>query len=349
MKRTAFIFSLMLICLAADGVAFAQTNAANAANAPKACPFNIVGTWRSEAEVANPIFFRFAPDGTVTLLSRSEDIPDSDFEVTAAVKYKLDKPAAPKSLDIIAARGNEVFGRGTTTLKITQFGEDGFTTVNPVTNAGPTRWVRAKTTRYFITFAARSEPINGYSDDISVNIHPKDGRPTRQTMGGPAFAMWTKLDGRKTEVETLGIHMMTNGSGLMMPVVGPVPAELHKQFASESRRDTDVMIRLELTESEYERTHKVFRTWDKRVREKTLLYDDPYLNTMEFLRRTAESLNLCGEKVKLHKLNWSQWDEVVTKHHLPEHPLEYIRVMRKRNDDLHVTNEKFPADWRPTL
>jgi|GEM_PF-922544 len=341
MKRTAFICSLVLLCLATGGVAYGQTAA------PKPCPFNIVGTWRSEGATENPILFRFTPDGAVTLLSHSTSIPNEDFEVMAAVKYKLDKPAAPTSLDIIAARGNEVFGRGTTTLAITEYGDDSFTTANPLTHAGQTRWVRAQTNRYFLTFAARSEPINGYSDDVSVNIHPKDGRPTKPTLGGPAFAMWTKLDGRKTEVETLGIHMVTDSTGRMIPVVGTIPEELHKQFLSDSRKDSDVMIRLELTEAEYVRTHKVFKTWDKRVRDKTLLYDDPYLNAMEFLRRTAESLNQCGEKVKLHKLNWSQWDEVVTKHHLPLHPLEYIRIMRRTNDRLHVTDGKFPADWRP--
>src|SRR5688572_19722151 len=107
MKRTAFICSLVLLCLATGGVAYGQTDA------PKSCPFNIVGTWRSEAAKENPILFYFAPDGTVTLMSR---IPNEDFEVLAEVKYKLDKSAAPTSLDIIAARGNEVFGRGTTTL-----------------------------------------------------------------------------------------------------------------------------------------------------------------------------------------------------------------------------------------
>ncbi|MET0650382.1 MAG: hypothetical protein ABW208_27555 [Pyrinomonadaceae bacterium] len=341
MKRTAFICSLVLFCLVTGEVAYGQTAA------PKPCPFNIVGTWKSEAAKENPILFRFTPDGFVTMLSHSTNIPNEDFEVLAAVKYKLDKLAAPTSLDIIAERGNEVFGKGTTTLAITEYDDDSFTTANPQTHAGQTRWVRAKTHRYFLTFAARSAPFNGYSDDSSTNIHPKDGRPTRPTMGGPAFAMWTKLDGRKTEVETLGLHLRTDSTGRMIPVVGTIPAELHKQFLSESHSDSDVMIRLELSEAEYVRTHKVFKTWDKRVRDKTLLYDDPYLNTMEFLRRTAESINQCGEKVKLHKLTWSQWDEVVTKHHLPLHPLEYIRIMRRTNDRLHVTDGKFPAEWRP--
>ena len=343
MKRTVFICALMFLCLATGGVAYGQTNA----NAPKPCPFNIVGTWRPEAATENPILFRFTPDGAVTLLSHSTNVPNEDFEVLAAVKYKLNKPAAPTGLDIIAERGNEVFGRGTTTLAITEFGDDSFTTVNHLTHASPTRWVRAKTYRYFLTFAARSAPFNGYSDDSSTAIHPRDGRPTKPAQGGPAFAMWTTLNGRKTEVETLGLHLTTDGTGRTIPVVGTIPAELHQQFLSDSRKDSDVMIRLELSEAEYQRTHKVFKTWDKRAREKTLLYDDPYLNAMEFLRRTAESLNQCGNKVKLHQLNWSQWDEVVTKHHLPLHPLEYIRIMRVRNDELHVTDERFPSDWRP--
>jgi hypothetical protein len=83
------------------------------------------------------------------------------------------------------------------------------------------------------------------------------------------------------------------------------------------------------------------------VRDKTLLYDDPYLNAMEFLRRAAESLNQCGEKIQLHKLNWHQHDQIVTKHNIPQHPLEYIRLMRKKNDQLHVTDERFPKGWRP--
>jgi len=341
MKRTVFIYSLMLICLAGNEVAFGQTEA------PKACPFNIVGTWRSEATATNPIFFRFAPDGTVTLLSRSTAIPDEDFEMLAAVKYKLDRPAAPQRLDIIAVRGNEVFGRGTTSMTVLEYSDDSFTTVNPTTGAGLIRWVRAQTNRYFLTFAARSVQLTGYSDDSSTTIDPKGGRPPQTAYGGPAFAMWTKLDGRKTQVETLGIHLVTDSAGMMVPVVGAIPDDLRKQFENESRKDTDVMIRLELTEAEYERTHKVFKTWDKRVQDKTLLYDEPYLNAMEFLRRTAESLNLCGDKVKLHKLNWGQYDQVVSKFIIPLHPLEYIRIMRVNNEKLHVTDAMFPRDWRP--
>lgn len=340
MKRIGFLYSLMFLCLMTGATAYGQSEA------KKACPFSIVGTWKAEGKTPNPILFRFAPDGTVTLLSHSEAIPGADFETLAAVKYTLDKPAAPRRLDIIAERGNEVFGRGTTALNITEYGDDSFTTTHSV-DGRRMHWVRAKTNRYFLTFAARSTPVTGYSDDSSQHIDPRDGRPAQTIYGGPAFAMWTKLDGRKTEVKTLGIYLLTEEGGRTTPVVGPVPADLQKQFAGESGRETDVMIRLELSEAEYERTHKVYMTWEKRVRDKTLLYDEPYLNAMEFLRRTAESLNLCGERVKLHRLTWHQNDQIVSRYQLPQHPLEYIRDMRRKNDQLHVSDASFPTGWRP--
>jgi hypothetical protein len=341
MKRIALLYSLIFICLGANAVAFGQSED------KKACPFNIVGTWKSQAATTNPILFRFAPDGTVTLLSPSTAIPDADFEMLAAAKYKLDTPSAPTRLDIIAARGNEVFGRGTTPLEITGYNDDSFTTVN-AKDGRSSVWVRAKTNRYFLTFAARAVKVDGFVDDSSTDIHPKDGRATQTTLGGPAFAMWTKMDGRKTVVETLGIYPTTDSMGRMVPVVGAIPADIYREFASETSKASDVMIRLELSEAEFERTQKVFKTWEKRVRDKTLLYDDPYLNAMEFLRRAAESINLCGEKIQLHKLTWHENDQIVTKFNIPQHPLEYIRVMRKKNDKLHVTDERFPRDWRPT-
>ena len=76
MKRTVFICSLVFLCLATGGAAQGQTKA------PKSCPFNIVGTWKSES--GSPIYFSFAADGSVTLLSPSTSIPGENFEVVAA-------------------------------------------------------------------------------------------------------------------------------------------------------------------------------------------------------------------------------------------------------------------------
>ena len=320
MKRTVFFLLLMFVCLAASDTAFGQSEAKDD---KKVCPFSIVGTWKMEGVATqDPTLFRFASDGTVTMMGSATNIKDTDFEVKGAMKYRLlDKPAAPKQIEFIAVRGNEVFGKGTTSLEITEFNDDSFTTVNPA--SGLTRWVRAQTKRYFLTFAARSI------------IAPNND-------SGPSFAMWTTLDGHKTEVEALGLHYAASKSA---PTFGPIPAALYKDFTKESDSKSDVMVRFELTEAEYERSHKVFNTWDKRARTRALLYDNPHLNGMEFLKRTAESLNQCGAKVKLSKMDWHQNDEIVSKFDIPQHPLEYIKLMRKRNETLHVTDAMFPKDW----
>lgn len=319
MKRTVFICSLIFMCLAAGAGALGQTAAR------KSCPFSIVGTWRQDTATTNPIYYRFASDGSLTLLSHSAEVPEANFEVLAAVNFKLDDPAAPTRLEIEAPRGNQVFARGTTAMQIVGHDDDSFTTANSV-NGVQTRWVRARANRYFLTFAARA----GTAQD-----------------GGPAFAMWTRMDGHRSKVETLGLNITKDAAGRAVPVVDEMPAALVEEFAKETRNDSDVMMRFELSEAEFERTHKVYKTWNKRVLEKTLLYDDPYLNAMEFLRRAAEALNQCGEKVRLHKLTWSQFDQVVSRHNLPQHPIEYIRIMRVNNEQLHVTDAKFPKGWRP--
>ena len=74
-----------------------------------------------------------------------------------SVNYKLDKPAAPKSIEFTTWRGNDVFQQGVTSWKIIEYGDDSFTTLDPVSEQ-QTRWVREQTHRYFLTFAARSGP-----------------------------------------------------------------------------------------------------------------------------------------------------------------------------------------------
>jgi hypothetical protein len=63
---------------------------------------------------------------------------------------------------------------------------------------------------------------------------------------------------------------------------------------------------------------------------------------MEFFRRAAESLNQCEDKVKLPIIA-----NPMDNRNPHQHLLEYIRVMRKNNKDLHVTNGMIPSDWFP--
>lgn len=309
MNRTVFLCSLALICsLLAENVAFGQSAAV------KTCPFNIIGMWKIEGRTeTDSLFYSFSPEGWVRVMSHSADALPREYEVIAEVKYALDKPSAPKRIEFITQRGNDAFPPGKTSLQVVDFGDESFITVDSKTQA-QIRWIRTQTHRYFITFAGRGGPATS------------------------AFAMWTTLDGREIKIEALGVGTESqSGEGR---IFGTIPNRLYHEFEFESNKDSDVMFRLELNEAEFERSHKVFETWSEFARLAKLPSNDPYLNVLEFLKSAAENLNQCDEKLKLDKIATAAPNS-------PQQTLEYIRMMRKKNKDLHVTNGMFPEDWRP--
>lgn len=336
MKRAVFLYSLIFVCLIVNRVALCQSDAKSNAKPEvrKVCPFSIIGMWKSDATTeSTPVFFSFSREGWVTLLGHSADTLPQEFEVITEVGYKLDKPAAPKSIEFSAARGNDVFPRGVTSMQIAEYGDDSFTTLDPASGQR-TRWERVQTHLYFLTFAARRGP---------------------PPYGGAAFAMWTVLDGRKTEAEALGVQLTKDDAGKALPSFGPTPPELYNRLTDESdkdgkgAKDENVFMRLELTEAEFETTRGIYRTWDKYVKAGKLPHDDPYLNAVELIRKSAESLSRCGEKVKLRAWTQRERDEIISKHNLPQFLLEYIKAMRKMNDEMHVSNRVFPWQWRPMI
>jgi hypothetical protein len=336
MKRSVFLRSLIFVCLIANHMAFGQSDGKPKAgrDVKKACPFSILGMWKSDAmSESNSIIYSFAPNGWVTLLGPTPDTLPDDFEMITEVSYSLDKPAAPKQIEFTAARGNDTFQKGITSMEITDYSDNSFTTLDPASGQ-KTRWERVQTRLYFLTFAAR-------------NATPP--------LGGPALAMWTVLDGRKTEIEALGVQLNKDDAGKAIPVFGPIEAELYNQLTVESdkdkkgEKDENVFVRIELTQAEFEATHNIYQAWDKYVKTHALPNSDPYVNALDFLKRVAESFDQCGEKVKLQSLTQRERDETVSKHNPPRRPLEYIRAMRKKNDELHVNNRSFPWGWRPML
>jgi hypothetical protein len=218
-------------------------------------------------------------------------------------------------------------------MEITEYGDDSFATLDHASGQRA-RWERVQTHLYFLTFAARGGP-------------PPDG--------GAALAMWTVLDGRKTEIEALGVQLTKDDEGKTLPAFGPVPPELYDRLTVGSDKDAkgakgeSAFMRLELTEAEFETTHAIYRAWDKYVKSGKLPHGDPYLNADELIRKSAESLNQCGERVKLRGLTQRERDEIVSKHNLPQFLLEYVRMMRKMNDEIHVSNRVFPWQWRPMI
>jgi hypothetical protein len=335
MKRVVFLYALVFICLIAERAALGQAEAKSNGKSEikKACPFSIVGLWRSDVTTQTNYFFDFSSEGYITLLGHTPGMLPQDFEMVDSVNYKLDKPAAPKSIEFTVTRGNDALPQGITRLDIVQYGDDKFTTRDPASGL-KTQWFREQTRRYFLTFAARSGPL---------------------PQGGTVCAMWTVMDGRKTDIEALGIQLIKDEAGNPLPVFGTIPEALYNWIIEESdkdkKRDKDEnpFMRLELTAAEFETTHTIYLQWDKQVQARALPQTDPYLNAMEFLQSVAESLNPCGEKVKLRALTPREREELVAKHKLPQFLLEYVSVMRKKNDELHVDNVVFPWGWRPMI
>src|SRR5262249_39683926 len=123
---------------------------------------------------------------------------------------------------------------------------------------------------------------------------------------------------------------------------GPIPTAVSDKHLVESRLDTETMLRLEVTRAEYQRAMAVFRSWDRRARERSLLYDTPSLNSIVFLEQVAMTLNQCNERVHVTKLRWNARDPV-TAHNHPQIPFFYVQSLRKENEAVHMPNEEFRA------
>lgn len=314
MKRFAIFFSLILICLTAASTAFGQ----------KGCDFNPVGTWKAAAsDEKNPILYRFTPDARVTVLSASGQ--SSDLREIASAAYTLDNPKAPKTILVKADKNAGGFAEGITSMEITGYDDTSLTFVKP--GSAPTRWIRVDSNRYFLVLAGR---IGTFYDG-----------------SGPTFPMLIKMDGQKTQIDAVGTY---NVRGYW--AFGLIPAETYNEFMKESRKDSDVMLRLELTAVQYERGLKVVKTWIRRAQNNELLYPDLTMDNILVAKQVTESLNQCGEKFKLYKLDWSMEDHIsnspLDSPPISRIPFMYFKELKRLNESLHVSDEKFYEAGQPT-
>jgi hypothetical protein len=299
MKRRAFLYSLPSVYLAAQGTAFGQ----------KVCEFDILGTWRTTGyDNADALLYRFAPDGTITVLSHSGS---GQTEIGGAA-YKLDNS---RKTILIATTGNVGgFEKGTTTLKITGYDDASFTCEKP--GSGAMRWVRVESHRYFLVLAGRSGTFYDHS--------------------GPTFPMLIKTGGKQPQIDAVGIYS-SGGHGAF----GKIPADTCNEFMKEPRNSSDVMLRLEMTEAEYERSLHIVRTWERRAREGALLYPNIYLDNILLVKQVTEGLNRCGQKIKLYNLDWGL-EDTISEHNAPSlAPFLYFKELRRLNESLHVRDKKF--------
>jgi hypothetical protein len=299
----------MVVCLLAAPNAFGQ----------KGCELNIVGTW-SVPDQSNPTFYRFSQDGTVKALSRSES-QGSELREIAGANYTLDDPKAPKVIRFQEVAGGRSFTLGAKSMEITGYDDGSITVKIPGQKAA--RWTRLDPNRYFVVLAGR---IRTFYDG-----------------SGPTFPMLIKTDGQQTQIDAVGTYVAGSYWGF-----GPIPAETYNQFMKEPQKDSDVMLRLEITAAQYERGLKIVRSWERRVREGALLYGDTRLDNILLAKQVTESLNQCGDRIKLYNLDWSLQDTISSSSPRDDNPFSripflYFKELRRLNESLHVGDEKFYA------
>jgi hypothetical protein len=308
MKRLAIISALILIGLLAPPAALGQ----------KGCEFNIVGTWKAEkSDGPNPVLYRFTPDAKVIVLSGSGQ--SSELREAASAGYVLDNPKAPKLILIKADKDAGGFAQGTTSMDVSGYDDTSLTLAKP--GSAPTRWVRVEPFKYFLVLAGR---IGTFYDG-----------------SGPTFPMLIKADGRQTQIDAVGTYDVRGYWAF-----GTIPPETYKEFLKEPRKDSEVMLRLEITAAQYERGLKIVKTWERRARNNELLYPDLTMDNILLAKQVTESLNQCGETFKLYKLDWSLEDRISTASPRDDNPISripflYFKELKRLNQSLHVPDDKF--------
>ncbi len=308
MKRYAIISALIFVCISATPAAFGQ----------KGCELNIIGTWKAEKSgEGNPVLYRFTADAKVTVLSASGQM---ELQEIASAVYTLDNPKAPKTILVKADKETGIFAQGTTSFDIASHDDTYLTLAKP--GSAPVRWVRVDPNRYFLVLAGRTGTFY-------------DG-------SGPTFPMVIKTDGQQTQIDAVGIYDVRGYWAF-----GTIPAETYKEFMKESRKDSEVMLRLEITAAQYERALKIVKTWERRARNNELLYPDLPMDNILLAKQVTEALDQCGEKkFKVYKLDWGRHDHISTGARLDDVllstiPFRFFQEMKRLNESLHVTDEKF--------
>jgi hypothetical protein len=288
------------------GCAAAVLAAAACTSAGAACPLEVIGTWRLVSETEpQPMLVTFASDGWANVVTVNGPGRPQDFDTVAQVRFQLAPRRDPKRIEFQTPRGNDLFAGGTSSWEITSYTDESFSSRRSDSAAGDqSMWTRLQTHRYFLTFAAR--------DDSTT------------------FVMWTTLDGKKPAYEALGSNATR---------FGRIPGDVMQAFARESKRADETMLRIELSEAEYRRTHQVFEAWDAVASGEALTRDDLENQTLGLLDAALQSVNRCGLKLRTTVEGTTAAPA--------RHPGELVRVIRKINDRRHVPDKLFPFRWKP--
>ena len=256
----------------------------------------------------------FAVDGWANVVTVTGGGRPEDFDTVAQVRYQLVPRRDPKRIEFQARRGNDLFPSGTSSWEIAAYTDESFTSRRSDSTGGEqSLWSRLQTHRYFLTFAAR---------DSTAGAAPA------------TFVMWTMLDGQKATYQALGVTKQGANARF-----GRMPDELMQAFARENKRTDETMMRIELSEAEYRRTHQVFEAWDALLSRDVPASDDPDRDALGLLDAAVQSVNRCGVRLRTSQEG--------TPAVAAGRSIDLVRAIRRINDRRHVPDKAFPFRWKP--
>ena len=178
--------------------------------------------------------------------------------------------------------------------------------------------------RHFVVFAAQSDVFHDRS--------------------GPSFVMLIKTAADAVDVGAVGIHAVDKTA-----VFGAIPEKTYSRFLDGKPGSSDVMLRLEVNAAQYDKVLAVLKTWDRRARERVLLYPDLFMNNVMFVKRAAEALKCCGGTVDLYELDWGL-EDTISEHNIPSRiPFQYFKELRRLNESRHVRDADMPKLARDSV
>jgi hypothetical protein len=180
----------------------------------------------------------------------------------------------------------------------------------------------ANSSRYFMVLAARTGVFYERS--------------------GPSFVVLMRAGANDYDIGAVGIY----AGDSKQPVFGPVPADSYEEMLREagraSSKDSDVQLRLELNAAQYERALNVLRSWERRVREKALLYPEIAMDNILLVKQATEELNRCSRAIVSYDLDWGLQDDI-SEHNAPLRiPYEYFKELKRLNLAKHVPDPEMP-------
>jgi hypothetical protein len=149
---------------------------------------------------------------------------------------------------------------------------------------------------------------------------------------GPTFVMLQRTAADETDVGAFGIY----AGERRQPVFGPVPANVYERFVKQARKPSDVLLRLAISQPQYQRALQVLQSWERRVRENALLYPEIAMDNILLVKQATEELNRCKDTIDGYELDWGLEDDI-SEHNLASRiPYEYFRELARRNAARHV-------------